>query len=254
MSTSGIKMLEEAWKECEKAMRPYTCNLDKSLTIGNFFNTLALQKNGSDNPLIHIKVFRDPKDFTTKHRYTIMNVLVNSVTNQVYHKSDTGDIRHVQLLMLKDKLHYSYGCKDVSFEKEAIDYYELVKGLKKDDRYVQKICEKLHNSVMFHYSTHFADYVKHGRDPSWPVWTMIECHLDPMNGSRNKKSSPMSLSLNPSKGSGHIVSKESPHTISMSLPSVGGKRARNVFEEPSETKMVEGNKSYYSYTFYSMCA
>ena len=250
MSTPGMKMLDEAWKECEKEMKPYTCNLDKSLTLGNFFNTLALQKNGSEKSLIHIKVFHEPKDFTTKHRYTIMNVLVNSVTNQVYpDKSDRGHIRHVQLLMLKDKLHNSYVGKDVSFEEEALKYFELVKGLKKDDRYVQKVCERLHNSVMFHYSMHFADYVRHGRDPSWPVWTMMECHHDSMNGSRNKKSLSMSLSLIPSKGRGHIVSKDSPPIISMSLPSVGGKRARNIFEETCETKIVEGNKSCYPYTF-----
>jgi hypothetical protein len=179
-----------------------------------------------------------------------MNVLVNSVTNQVYpDKSDRGHIRHVQLLMLKDKLHNSYVGKDVSFEEEALKYFELVKGLKKDDRYVQKVCERLHNSVMFHYSMHFADYVRHGRDPSWPVWTMMECHHDSMNGSRNKKSLSMSLSLIPSKGRGHIVSKDSPPIISMSLPSVGGKRARNIFEETCETKIVEGNKSCYPYTF-----
>lgn len=239
MSRQEHKLLTEAWKECEKTMAPYILDAGKPLTLGDFSNTLALQKNGSEKSLAHINgVFRVPEDFTSKHRYSLMSVLVKSVTNQVYF-SCRGQHRnrHVQLLMLNEKLDKRYGGK-VSFEEEAIKYLDLVNGLRMGDggggdgdSYVHKICENLHGSVMFHHSMHFADYVRNGRhDACWPVWTMIECHEDSMRGGSKKNGSSISLSLIPSKGRGH---------------SVVGKRGRDTFEETSERPINEGNIKVY---------
>lgn len=243
MSEFGIRLLDKAWKECELAMKPYML-IDRSLTLQDFSNTLSLQRNKSEKSLLHINpVFQVPSDFKIKHRYTVMKVLVESVTNQLHHDHKShreSSSRIVQLLMLKDKLHDCYVVK-LSFEDEALKYLDIVKGLNDKDDYVLKICKGLQNSVMFHYSIHFADYVKNGSKWSWPTWDIIDRQLESMDGSKKKNSCSMMISLN---GRGHSTSKVSPHIISMSLPSVACKRSRSIFEESSETMIVAGNINY----------